>query len=62
MTTAVIPGGPGVNTYDTVVSRGGAPANDVSVYLQLVNPQRGIRSAWYQTERVDVGLVCIGRR
>ena len=32
ITSAVIPGGPGLNTYDTVVNRGDAPAIDVSVY------------------------------
>ncbi|MCY3832974.1 MAG: CopD family protein [Chloroflexi bacterium] len=56
ITSAVIPGGPGVNTYDNAIQRGGAPAKDVSVYLQLVNPQRGIRSPWYLTEQADDGL------
>lgn len=56
VTLAVIPGGPGVNTYDTAIQRGGAPAKDVSVHLQLVNPQRGSRSPWYLTERADDGL------
>ena len=56
ITSAVIPGGPGVNTYDTVVRRGEAPAGDVSVHLQLVNPRRGVRSPWYETEQVEEGL------
>lgn len=56
LTSAIIPGGPGVNTYDTVVRRGDAPATDVSVHLQLVNPERGIRSPWHQAEQVDAGL------
>ena len=56
LTSAVIPGGPGVNTYDSVVSRAGAPVNDVDVHLQLVNPARGIRSAWLRAEQVETGL------
>ena len=56
ITAVVIPGGPGVNTYDTVVRRGGAPATDVSVYTQLVNPERGSRSPWHLTEHVEAGL------
>ena len=56
ITAAVIPGGPGVNTYDTVISRGGAPAEDVTVYLQLVNPSRGIRSQWHLAEQAEAGL------
>jgi len=56
ITSAIIPGGPGVNTYDTVVRRGAAPASDVELRLQLVNPQRGIRSPWHQTEQVEEGL------
>lgn len=56
VTSAIIPGGPGVNTYDVVVRRGGAPATDLSIRLQLVNPARGIRSAWQSAEQVDAGL------
>jgi len=56
VTSAIIPGGPGVNTYDVVVRRGGAPATDLSIRLQLVNPERGIRSAWQSAEQVDAGL------
>ncbi|MDE2854123.1 MAG: CopD family protein [Chloroflexota bacterium] len=56
VTAAVIPGGPGVNTYDTVISRAGAPADDVSVYLQLVNSRRGIRSQWHLAEQAEAGL------
>ena len=56
VTSAIIPGGPGVNTYDTVVRRGAAPATDLRVYLQLVNPERGLRSPWQLTEQVEAGL------
>ena len=56
VTSAIIPGGPGVNTYDVVVRRGAAPATDLNVHLQLVNAERGIRSAWQSAEQVDAGL------
>lgn len=56
ITTAVIPGGPGVNTYDSVVRRGAEAASDISVYLQLVNPARGLRSPWHLAEQVEDGL------
>ncbi len=56
ITSAIIPGGPGVNTYDSVVWRGEAPAADVNVHLQLVHPRRGVRSPWHQTEQVEEGL------
>ncbi|MCY3865492.1 MAG: CopD family protein, partial [Chloroflexi bacterium] len=56
ITSAIMPGGPGVNTYDSVVWRGAAPATDVELRLQLVNPQRGIRSLWHPMEQVEAGL------
>lgn len=56
ITSAVIPGGPGVNSYDTVISSEGSPAAGLQVALQLVNPERGIRSRWLTTEEVETGL------
>ncbi len=56
ISSAIIPGGPGVNTYDSVVWRGATPAADIDLRLQLVNPRRGIRSPWHQTEQVEEGL------
>ncbi len=56
VTNAVIPGGLGVNTYDTVVTRGGKSATDVQVYLQMVNPSIDKRRDWYITEQVENGL------
>ena len=56
VTLAIIPGGPGVNTYDIVFRRDGAPATDAEVRLQLVNPISGIRSPWHLAEPVDAGL------
>ena len=56
VSASIIPGGPGVNTYDTVVTRADAPATDIEVYTQLVNPRRDIRSAWQKAEQVEDGL------
>ncbi len=53
---AITPGGPGVNTYDTIVNSAGEPATDVQVFLQFVNPQRDMRSAWQVPEQVEAGL------
>lgn len=53
---AVLPGGPGVNTYDTLVSRSGMPVGELDVYLQLVHPERGQRSPWYRAEEAGLGL------
>ena len=56
VTTAIIPGGPGVNTYDTLIQRGDSPVTDLLVHSQLVNPKRGIRRQWQLAEEVDAGL------
>ena len=56
VTAAVIPGGPGVNTYDTLVKRDDALVEDLQVFAQLVNAERGIRSPWLSTEEVAAGL------
>ena len=56
LSAAVIPGGPGVNTYDTVISRAGSRSAGLQVYIQLVNPERGVRSPWLTTEEVETGL------
>jgi copper transport protein len=50
------PGGPGVNTYDILITRDGKPANDLNVYLQLVNPERDWRGELKPAEAVDDGL------
>lgn len=53
---AALPGGPGVNTYDLLVSRADAPVPDLNVYLQLVHPEGGRRSPWYRAEEAEPGL------
>ena len=56
LSTAILPGGPGVNTYDISLSRADTPIADVEVYLQLVNPERGRRAPWLRAEAVEPGL------
>jgi copper transport protein len=50
------PGGPGVNTYDTLVTRDGQTLDGVNVRLQMVNPALDWRSMWHEAEAVDSGL------
>ncbi len=56
VTAAALPGGPGVNTYDLLLSRAGAPAADLELYLQLVHPEQGRRSPWQRAEEAQAGL------
>ena len=56
ITAAALPGGPGVNTYDLLLSRAGAPAADLELYLQLVHPEQGRRSPWQRAEEVEAGI------
>lgn len=56
ITLTITPGGPGVNTYDTLISRNGQPLDNLSMSLQMVNPARDQRSAWETTENADNGL------
>ena len=53
---SVIPGGPGVNTYDTVIENNGVPAENLTIELQIVNPVRDIRSDWQPVDPADTGL------
>lgn len=52
----ITPGGAGVNTYDTLVLRDGQPVDDLSLQLQMVNPERDQRSAWASVENAEGGL------
>jgi copper transport protein len=56
ITLTITPGGPGVNTYDTLITRNGQPLDNLSMSLQMVNPARDQRSAWETTENADNGL------
>lgn len=52
----ILPGGPGVNTFDVVVARDDEPVTDAAISLQLVAPARDVRSAWESVDEVDRGL------
>ena len=56
ITSAVIPGGPGVNAYDIVLDRPDGDLADVRVYLQIMNPKRGRRGEWLLAEPLEKGL------
>ncbi len=56
VSAAIIPGGPGVNTVDSVISRGGEAATDLTLRLQVVDPRRDRRSAWASAEQAEDGL------
>ncbi len=56
ITLTLTPGGPGVNTYDVQVTRGGQPVDALALHLQMVNPQRDVRGNWETLENAEDGL------
>lgn len=56
LTLTITPGGPGVNTYDTLVTRNGQAVDGLNIRLQMVNPQRDQRGKWEVTENAENGL------
>ena len=50
------PGGPGVNTYDVVVTRDGQPVDDLSVRLRFADPALDWRGEWHVLEAIGDGL------
>ena len=56
VTTTITPGGPGANTYDTLITRDGVPLDGLTVRVQVVSPSRDKRSAWLPAEDADSGL------
>lgn len=50
------PGGPGVNTYDALITRAGQPVDGLGVKVQMVDPNRDRRSRWLTAEDSDSGL------
>ena len=61
ITSAVIPGGPGVNAYDIVLDRADGDLANVRVYLQIINPKRARRGEWTLAEPLEKGLyVAVG--
>jgi copper transport protein len=55
----ISPGGPGVNTYDLLLTRGTQPVEDAAVRVQFVQPSRDVRSPWTAAEYVENGLYAL---
>lgn len=53
---SIVPGGPGVNTFDAVVRRDETIVSAEQVRLQVVDPQADIRTNWDVAEPIDAGL------
>jgi copper transport protein len=53
---AVIPGGPGINTYDINVAQGGAPVEDADVRVQFAYPDLDRRGPRQQADAIAGGL------
>ena len=56
ITAAILPGGPGVNTTDILISRADEALTDAAVYLQQVYPAGEKRSGWQRAQPVEPGL------
>jgi copper transport protein len=54
-TMTVSPGGPGVNTFDLIVTRGELPVNAAVVEMQSSHPSRDMRGAWTELQPLDNG-------
>jgi hypothetical protein len=54
--TTITPGGSGVNTYDTVITRGGEPVDGLTVHVRMVNPSQDWRGVWHDAENLGDGL------
>lgn len=55
-TFTLSPGGPGVNSYDLVLTSGGEPVDDADVYIQVISPAQDVRSAWREVDPVGEGV------
>jgi copper transport protein len=56
ITMTLSPGGPGVNTYDTLITQAGKPLSGATVRLQMMNPTRGLPGEWKAAEEAEDGL------
>jgi copper transport protein len=56
ITQTITPGGPGVNTYDTMIRTTDGGLLDQSVQVQFIQPERDQRGNWNVAEAVDDGL------
>lgn len=52
---AISPGGPGVNTFDLIVTRGETPIESADVRLQSAYPARDVRGAWSELQPLESG-------
>lgn len=52
---AVSPGGPGVNTFDLVMTQGETPISTAAVEMQSVLPARDMHSAWSALQPLENG-------
>ncbi len=56
VTQTLSPGGPGINTYETLILRDGQIVDNANVRLRMVNSARDWRGAWHTAESVGDGL------
>ncbi|MDX2161608.1 MAG: CopD family protein [bacterium] len=59
VTTTISPGGPGVNTFDVLITREGAPVDDVQAALRISDPARDVRGALHLLEPLGDGLYTV---
>lgn len=52
----ISPGGPGINSYDLLISQNGRSRDDLTVAVQTVQPTRDWRSAWIPADPADDAL------
>ncbi len=52
----ITPGGPGVNSYDVLLTQNGAPVEGVNARIRLADPLRDWRGAWHTLDDVGDGL------
>ncbi len=53
---SILPGGPGVNTYDTTITRAGSRVEGLKIQLRQVRPADDKRGDWHITEAGEPGL------
>ncbi|MBK9748405.1 MAG: copper resistance protein CopC/CopD [Chloroflexi bacterium] len=52
----ITPGGPGVNSYDVLLTQNSAPIEAATARIRLVDPTRDWRGAWHPLDPVGDGL------
>ncbi len=56
LTMTIVPGGPGVNTFDVVLLQDGTPLDDGEVRVRAASPARDTRSPWATADAAGDGL------